>query len=582
MKSFLKIILFCFANFRIFFFCFASDTESSFIWKAEKLSDSQISVFVKIAENKYLYADSIKISVESSDKIKLPLSISPKPEKYIDDLKEENIVFKTGSHRWLFALKGLPPYTVKVRYQGCSKKPFLCYPPVEEEIILDKNLFQNTIDSALKKTKEITSLTPPKIKEEKIIYSNSIVDKFLNRGSWWIFFAAFIGGILSTLTPCVLPLIPITVAILSGDEKKNNKIQGFFKTLFYVVGIIVMFTTLASIAAFSGKAFGSQILGNRIAIGVFSTVFFLLSLSMLGLYELQLPSSIQTKISKIGAGGMVGTFLMGLVAGLIAIPCTGPVLATLLTLATASGNVFFSITLLFSYACGFGVPFLIISAGIKILPARKGTFMEVIKSLLGITIMTMAIYGATITFPQLKDFLSQDNNYAKTFSLVLIIIGFIIGAVHSDGHDSSIIVRFAKIAGAIFISFGIIWNLMISPPHQKQLNWLNYSNSIYREAAKNDKFILLDFTADWCVACKEMELTTFKDENVQKELSEKWIIAKVDCTINTPENTKTIEKYNIKGFPGFAVISPDGKIKGSFSGYHPPQQFLEKIKQLKR
>ncbi|HRU01323.1 MAG TPA: cytochrome c biogenesis protein CcdA, partial [Victivallales bacterium] len=495
MKFLLKTIFFCIANFIIFFFFSASalesNVENSFIWKAEKISDSQISVSVQVAENKYLYADSIKISVESSDNIKLPLYFSPKPEKYIDDLKEESIVFKTGSHQWLFSLKGSPPYTVRIRYQGCSKKPFLCYPPSEDEIILEKNIFQNTFNSALKKTKEITFPNPSKIKTEKIYSSNPLIDKFLARGSWWIFLAAFIGGILSTLTPCVLPLIPITIAILSGNEKKTGNAQGFLKTSFYVVGIILMFTALASIAAFSGKAFGSQILGNKIAITIFSGIFFFLSLSMLGLYELQLPSSIQTRFNKIGGSGVIGAFLMGLTAGLIAIPCTGPVLGTLLAIATASGKVFFSITLLFSYACGFGVPFLIISSGIKILPSSKGTFMEIVKSSLGIAIMAMAIYGFTIAFPQLKDFFSKNNNLAKISSLILIIVGFIMGAVHSDGHHSSVIVRFAKIVGALLISIGIIWNLLINPLSEKKLSWLNYSNSIYSEAAKNAKFILL-------------------------------------------------------------------------------------------
>ena len=574
-------ILFCFAIFAVFSHLCSQDKDESFLWKAEKNNENQILVTVEVADNRYLYYDSTRVSVFSSRGVPLKLLNAPKAEKYIDEFRQENLVLKTAKHIWIFETDGNPPYNVVIRYQGCSKKPFLCYPPANKEIKIEGSIIKNAINSAVKEGKKITDISPPEIKNpEKIADENSLLGKFFSKGGWWIFFAALLAGLLSTLTPCVLPLIPITVAILPGSDKEKEKNSSFFKVILYVAGIIIMFTALAIFAAFSGKAFGSQILGNRIAVIIFSSLFFILSLSMFGLYDLQLPSSLQTKLSNIGGGAYFGAFFMGLAAGLIAVPCTGPVLGVLLGIAAASANPLFSVSLLFSYACGFGLPFLFIGSGAKILP-KSGFFMEWIKSLLGIAIMVLAIYGFSIAIPELKTLFSNGTGFAKIASLLLIFAGFLLGAIHSDGHSPKLSVRFAKIAGAVSLSFGLVWNLMLPASAEKSVKWIKYDKSIYQEAQKTNKHILLDFTAEWCAACKEMDATTFKTETVIKELSSHWLTVKIDCTVNTAETDELVKKYNVKGFPGFVVISPDGKVKESFTGFHNANSFLQKLQKLK-
>lgn len=580
-KNIINLLLFSFAIFAAINHLSAQDKDENFIWKAEKNSANQLVVTVEIAPNRYLYNNATKVSAQSSDGKNLELIKTPRPEKYIDDFNEENVVFHSGVHQWTFKANDQPPYEITIRYQGCSKKPFLCYPPSEKKIRIEGSLVKNVFNSALKEGKKFTDISPTEIKDsKKIADENSFIGKLSAKGSWWIFLAAFVGGILSTLTPCVLPLIPITVAILSGSDKtkKGENAASFLNVIVYVVGIIVMFTFLAVLASFSGKALGSQILGNQFVIIIFSCIFFILSLSMLGLYDLQLPSSLQTKLSSIGGGAYFGALLMGLVAGLIAVPCTGPVLGALLGIAAASASPIFSVLLLFSYACGFGLPFLFIASGSRILPTKSGHLMEGVKSLLGISIMVIAFYGFSVAFPQFKNFLLNGTAFAKFASLGLILAGFLLGAVHFDGHDPKILVRFAKIAGAVSISFGLIWNLMLSTTGTKSLNWIKYNESIYQEAHKTNKNILIDFTADWCAACKEMDATTFKDENVIRELSQGWLIAKIDCTVNTTETEALIKKYNVRGFPGFVIISPDGKVQDSFTGYHSAEKFLKKLK----
>ncbi len=579
-RNFIKICPILFAIFANLTMIFAD--ESPFKWKAEK-NDNKISIQVQIPENYYLYLERSKVQVESSDGKKLLAFKLPKSESYFDEFQEENHIYKAGEHKWVFNISGTAPYLVKIKYQGCSKKPFLCYPPEEKEIEIDGGFMRNALDSVLSEGKKLGNLETPKTKDElKLGDENSFITKIAERGGFFFFLAVFVGGILSTFTPCVLPLIPITVAIFSGGKTASNG-ASFLKALSYVLGIMLMFTALAALAAFSGKAFGSQILGNRIFIFAFASIFFLLALSMLGLYELQLPSSLQTRLNSIGGNGALGAFLMGLVAGLIAVPCTGPVLGTLLGIAAASANPLFSILLLLTYAFGFGLPFLFFALGVKIFPQKNGKFMEMVKSLLGIIIMTGSIYVFAIAIRQFNGFLSGGFLLAKIISLLCIVAGFLFGAVHADGHSPKLMVKFAKIAGAILISFGIVWNLKTNLSAGDTLNsvWKKYDESLQKEAIAKKKYILLDFGAEWCAACKEMDATTLQDKNVTEELSSRWIAMKIDGTINSPEIEKLQKKYKVKGYPGFVVLSPSGEVKGGFTGYHNADDFLAKIKSLR-
>ncbi len=563
-----------------------ADDNPGFDWKAGKEKDGRIAVSVEIADNHYLYADATKVHVESSDGVKSMPSKGPSADRHIDEFQQESRIFKAGRHEWFFDPAGKTPHTVKIRYQGCSKSPFLCYPPKDVEIVIGGGLVRNAIDSAVSGGRRLADMeikAPEAAVGRDLAPENSLVGRISGRGGWWVFLAAFLGGILNTLTPCVLPLIPITVAILSGGEKGGSASSSFLKVLAYVAGIIITFTALAALAAFSGKAFGAQLLGNQTFVFVFSLLFLVLSFSMLGLYELRLPSSLQTRLSSVGGGGAFGAFLMGLVAGLVAVPCTGPVLGALLGVAAASGNPLFSVSLLFSYACGFGVPFLFIASGAKVLPQKNGAFMVMVKSVLGIAIMVLAVYGFSIAIPAFGSFLADGPAFAKIASLLCVVAGFILGAVHADGGGPGLAARAAKIAGAMLVAFGIVWNLMSGPcPGEEHVRWLKYEESTLRRAADARRHVLLDFGAEWCAACKEMDATTFKDKAVVAELSSGWMPVKIDCTVNSPQIDALIRKYKVTGFPGFVVLSPGGEVKDSFTGYHAADEFLAKIRKARQ
>jgi thiol:disulfide interchange protein DsbD len=574
-----------FAIFACFIFGVGAGENYPFAWDAAS-NGAKLSITVNVPDNHYLYSELVEISVTDSAGTPLNILNKPSPEKYIDSSGTKNTIYPSGIHLWIYEITGSPPFSVNIKYQGCSKKPFLCYPPSEKNIEIDGGLLQRTANTISSTGKNVVKIFPSPNAKIANIDEESFLGKIIKKGRWWIFIAAFLGGALSVLTPCVLPLVPITMAIFSGKGKENETvgIPIFIKTIFYVAGIVLSFTVLAVLAAFSGRTFGAQLLGNSIVVMMFAIVFFILSLSMLGLYELQLPSFLQTKLSSMGGGKGFGPFLMGLAAGIIAVPCTGPVLAALLGVAAGSGNPIFSVFLLASYACGFGAPFLILGLGIGKVP-KSGIFMERIKSLLGIAIMVIAFYAFSIPVKSFDKFLIAGMEGAKFISIFCIIIGFLLGAVHADGHSPQIAVRFAKIAGAILLSFGIVWNLKTEisagTSAKEKISWTFSIEDAVNKAPKMGKNILIDFGAEWCAACKEMDAITFADDAVIDEISKNWLAVKVDGTVNTPDILELQKKYEVSGYPHFVVLSPWGRIKGVFTGFYPPEKFLKKILFLK-
>jgi thiol:disulfide interchange protein DsbD len=560
---------------------FIAKADSPFEWSAAS-SEGQIRVSVKVPENYYLYSNLTKVSViDSAGNALVPVK-SPPDKKYVNEFKEEHRIYGSGAHDWVYAPGASPPFNVSIKYQGCSKSPFMCYPPSSKGFELEGGMIREAVNAVVSEGKKIVEIHDAKI---AIKGKTNFIEKLVEKGGWRFFLAAFLGGILSVLTPCVLPLIPITMAILAGKDGGGG--SSFGKALFYVAGIILTFTVLAALAAFSGRTFGAQILGNSIVITIFSLLFFFLSLSMLGLYELQLPSSVQTKLSVIGGDGKIGAFLMGLAAGFVAVPCTGPVLGTLLAVAAVSGNPVFSVSLLFAYACGFGMPFLLLGSGIGKVP-KGGAFMDIVKSALGIAIMTISFYALSISVKPFDEFLSTGLGSAKVISLACVILGFIAGAVHADGHSPKIAVRFAKIAGAALVAFGIVWNLKSEFPTTKEnidgIRWTHSLDDALNEAKKSGgdrKYILLDFGAEWCAACKEMDAVTFTDKTVIDEINRNWIAVKIDGTVSSAGLVALEQKYAVTGYPGFVVLDSKGNQKGNFTGFHAPGDFLDRIKILK-
>jgi thioredoxin:protein disulfide reductase len=549
----------------------------SFKWNT-KTDGSIIEATVTIPANYYLYKDFTTVKLQDQSGNSLKARDNPKAIEHTDDFGTKQFIYSEGIHKWSFTAPESGNYKLVIKYQGCSKTPFACYPPqtIAKTINVSSQIKTLNKDSFVSDNTNVNKNTTVSEIEQSSI-NDSYLATLIQKGGFWIFLVAFLGGLFSVFTPCVLPLLPITIAIL-GAGKDAKKSQAFKRSFLYVTGIVITFTSLAVFASITGRAFGSTLLSNPTVLLIFSIFFILMSFSLLGMYELQLPNSWNNALNKFGGGTDLGAFFMGLVAGFIAIPCTGPILATLLGISAASGSVFFGASLLFIYALGFGVPFFIVGIGLVKAP-KSGSYMDIVKSFLGVVILVLSIYIITIAVPATNNFLSTPSNTFKAVALLLIIIGVLFGAFHADGHSMKKSVKYLKITGAIITALGIVWILKMPVGNtENKLNWDTNLEHSFTIAKENNKPVVLDFTAEWCTACKELEAMTFSDKNISSELKNNWILAKVDATRDSKEVRAVLEKYNVKGFPTVIFFTPNGKEFARFSGFIPPDKFSKYLK----
>jgi len=378
-------------------------------------------------------------------------------------------------------------------------------------------------------------------------------------GWLWAYASVFIGGFLTSLTPCVYPLIPITVSLFGarGDDIKRSRAIALASL--YVAGICVMYAALGVGSALAGRAFGT-FMANPWVMAPIAGLFVLMALSMFGAFEIALPSELQQRLSTVGGRGFGGAFAMGLVGGVIAAPCTGPVLASILAYVATTRSVLLGGSLLVTYALGMGVLFFAIAAFAVALP-KSGAWMEGVKSVFGIVMLVAALYFLRNVVPALMHY----GHPTRRFLLInvsLALGGLVLGAVHLSFHDGAAKVARKTVGVALLVAglFGVIaWVLTPKP-----LNWVYGEKAGMAAAKAAHKPALLDFYADWCIPCKEMDVKTF--DKVADELG-RFQLVKVDCTNDDdPVVVETVKRYDAQTRPTIIVVDSDGKVVKKYDG----------------
>ncbi len=406
----------------------------------------------------------------------------------------------------------------------------------------------------------------------------------LSGGKLWLaFLLIFVGGIVTSLTPCVYPLIPITVSVFGAGES-TGIFKSFLLSLVYVFGIVVTYSILGVAVASTGAVFG-QVMSNPYVIGFISVILVALGLSMFGVFEIQLPSSVQNRLNTVGGAGFFGAFGMGTVAGVIAAPCTGPALAAVLTyIAKADISVFLSFWLMFTYAFGMGLLFICIgtfSGFLSALP-RSGGWMYVLENIFGIAIITVALFFLKDLnfFAPIKGLLQNSLPYFAIAG-VLILIGIWLGKIKErfKGISSKMQVRKAcglllAIVGAFMIVGG--FSQPVAGPH---VNWTYDEAAALETAVKEDKLVMLDFYATWCGACNELDHKTFSDQRVVDRL-EGYVTVKIDFSAKVDKTLK--EKYNVPGLPVVIFMDGQGNIYERIEKFVKPEKMLEIIDSVER
>ena len=556
--------------------------DDAFQFSAAK-SDNQENVIVNwsIAEGYYLYQEkiSVKLNQEEASSFDVP-TFSISPEDYNDPYFGLMKIFKKPVQAIFKASQ--PPLkaedVIEIAYQGCTEG--FCYPPEVKEIkVADLPIVQVT-DTEKTSEKSTALSAQPKAEQDRL------AESLFN--SKYAVFGFFLLGLGLAFTPCVLPMLPLLSAIVIGQNQRPNMWRAFALSFVYVQGMALTYTLLGLIVAAIGLPFQVALQHPYVMIGL-SIIFVLLALSMFGVFTLQLPSSLQTKLSLLSqqqkAGAFGGVFLMGMIAGLVASPCTSAPLSGALLYVAQSGDLFTGAITLYLLALGMGVPLILITLfGNKILP-KSGMWMETVKKLFGFVMLALPVFLISRILP---------DEWTPRLWAMLGTAFFIWFAFQMPKNGTGWLFRILFLVAAMISVKPLqawVWgessaqsaveNKLVSHVEFKQVK---SEAELQQALAENNKsLVMLDLYADWCVACKEFEKETFSDPRVQKTFGD-MLLLQVDMTKNSEENRALMTKYKVLGLPTILFFNQDGKeIEGSrVNGFMPPVEFLQWIEKISK
>ena len=554
--------------------------DEAFQFSAAK-SENQENVIVNwsIAEGYYLYQEKISVKLNQEENSSFDLqTFSISPEDYNDPYFGSMKIFKKPVQAIFKASQ--PPLkaedVVEIAYQGCTEG--FCYPPEVKEIkVADLSIAQ--VANTEKTSENSTALSAqPKAEQDRL------AESLFN--SKYAVFGFFLLGLGLAFTPCVLPMLPLLSAIVIGQNQRPNMWRAFALSFVYVQGMAVTYTLLGLVVAAIGLPFQVALQHPYVMIAL-SIIFVLLALSMFDVFTLQLPSSLQTKLSLLSqqqkAGALGGVFLMGMIAGLVASPCTSAPLSGALLYVAQSGDLFTGAITLYLLALGMGVPLILITLfGNKILP-KSGMWMETVKKLFGFVMLALPVFLISRILP---------DEWTPRLWAMLGTAFFIWFAFQMPKNGTGWVFRILFLVAAMISVKPLqtwVWGETSTPSavENKAVSHVEFKKvkseaELQQALAENNKsLVMLDLYADWCVACKEFEKETFSDPSVQKAFGD-MLLLQVDMTKNSEENRALMTKYKVLGLPTILFFNRDGKeIEGSrVNGFMPPVEFLQWIEKI--
>ncbi len=402
--------------------------------------------------------------------------------------------------------------------------------------------------------------------------------------SFLAFLLVFLGGIASSFTPCVYPMIPITISYIGG--RSTSRLSGFILSVFFVLGIAITYAALGVAAASTGALFGSAMQSTPVILAV-SAIFFAMGASMLGAFDLVLPSGLQTKMQGGPKAGVIGAFFMGMVTGLVASPCVGPIVVVLLTQVAQVGSIAYGFLILFTFAVGLGLLFLVIGtfAGALSAMPQAGGWMDTVKHVFGVILIAMGIYYVrALLGPELTWIVS---------GVFVLLVGTFLGAFRPIPEDPAKSILFRKGFGMVFLlagSFVMIMGLArytkvpmiggggggpaaVGAPQHAGLNWVMDDESGFSQAKSQGKPIVMDFYADWCTACRELDEKTWVAPDV-RSAGERFVAIKMDMTAKNARNQSKQTQYKVPGLPTVIFYDSNGREVQRFFGFKSASDVL--------
>ncbi len=399
----------------------------------------------------------------------------------------------------------------------------------------------------------------------------------LSKGPLYAALAALVGGLAVSLTPCVYPMIAVTVSIF-GAKQSKSRVEGMLLSLAFVLGIAAMLVPLGLIAGLSGGMFGA-VLQSRAVVVAISLLFLVMAASMFGAFELTLPASLNNKLAEVGGIGYKGAFLLGWACGLIAAPCTGPVLTGILAWIAATRSAGLGALAMGAFSLGLGAPFFAVGAFAVQLP-KSGRWMVHVKSIFGVVLIVVALYFLNNSFGFANAHASGSLAFIAA-CLFLVLLGLLAGAVHREFGEPGAGVKVAKGLGILLVSVGALGAILgISKPRQT-LAWEHHDvEGAIARAATDKRPLIVDFTAAWCGACKELDKKTFSEPRVGQELG-RFVAVKVDATNDDdPKVEAMLARFKVVGLPTVLLFDSRGNEAARFNDFVPPDEFLKSVQRV--
>jgi thiol:disulfide interchange protein DsbD len=575
-----------------------SATDDAFTMNARFDKPNELTVAWQIAPGHYLYRDKLTFAVAG------PISLGgadlPDGDAHTDDNFGDVQIFRDYVEVKIpFARSSPDSLDVELTagFQGC-KDASICYPPGEQLMSL-----------VLPATSEFPAAAPAEPAGSELV---SEQDQWLARivnGSWWTLLGGFyVAGLLLSFTPCVLPMVPILSSIIAGQGGTVSTQRGFLLSLSYVLGMAATYTAAGAVAALAGSQV-QALFQKPWLITVFAGMFVVLALGMFGLFELQMPAAIQTRLANMAnrqkGGTFIGTAVIGALTALIVTTCVAPPLIGALTFISQTGDVARGSGALFALSMGMGTPLLVVGASAGQLLPKVGPWMNTVKAGFGVMLIAVAIY--------MMDRVLPGSVTLVLWSLLVFLTGVFLGAFDALPASPTPMRRLAKGVGVLACLYGALLligatlggddplrpipqagvtrgsggGLLAATSSDEEalgfrpIETVAALDAALGEARAAGQPVMLDFTAEWCVSCKEMEEYTFPDSGVIGAL-EAFMLLRADVTDNNDDDKALLQRVKSFGPPTIAFFDRSGFERTNFKlvGFVPAEKFREHVQGL--
>ncbi|BCX87994.1 thioredoxin:protein disulfide reductase [Methylomarinovum tepidoasis] len=561
--------------------------DEAFRLQAEVHDPDTVVLRWQIADGYYLYRDRLRAESQTPAVALGPLRLPPGLPK--TDPEFGSVEIYHGQVAGILPLRQRPPdgtaLTLKVHYQGCAEKG-ICYPPIVKTVRLTLPPLPQTAPATT-----TPDTAAPLAEQDRIA-------RAIGNQSFWLTLASFLGfGILLAFTPCCFPMLPILSGIIVGHGHRITTARAFLLSLTYVLASALTYTAFGVLAGLFGANLQAAF-QHPWVIAAFAALFVALALSMFGLYELQMPASWQTRLSRLqGHGGsLVNAAVMGVLSALIVGPCVAAPLAGALIYIGQTGDALLGGAALFAMGLGMGLPLLAVGTSAGRLLPKAGLWMNTVKAVFGVVMLGVAIWMLERILPPALTLL--------LWALWLIVPAIYLGAATPLPETASHSRRLGKALGVVMLTYGILLLVGLAAGSRdvfQPLKGLTVQAGMPAAAplqpqtvaspAELDRALtqarghwtMLDFYADWCISCKELEHQTFTDPGVRRALAPLKLL-KADVTADSEAQRRLLRRFDLVGPPALIFFDPQGREcrAARLVGYVDAEAFLRHLQSLPR